>query len=102
MIESKKPDLKKITASLPKLGSQLRHYSLAIFLVSVGLTYLFILFQINSLSSAQPSADAISNQVKGAQPPKIDKQLVHQLESLQDNSVSVQTLFEEARSNPFQ
>lgn len=102
MSESKKFDAKNAKASLLKLGVQLRRYSLAIFLTIVGLTYSFIIFQINSLSSAQPSPDAVSSQIKGTQAPKIDPQLVQQLESLQDNSVNVQTLFDQARSNPFQ
>lgn len=79
-----------------------QHYSVIIFFVFVGLIYLFVLFRIHSLSTAQPTTDAVSGQVKAARIPHIDQSVVNQLHSLQDNSVSVQALFNQARSNPFQ
>lgn len=102
MSESKKPDLSKLTQSAAKIGSQLNAYRLPIFLTLIALVYVFIVYQIHSLSTAEPSPDAVSSQVKGAETLKLDPKLVRQLESLQDNSVSVQTLFDQARSNPFQ
>jgi hypothetical protein len=77
-------------------------YSLIIFLVFVGLIYAFVIWRIHSLSAEQPTADAVSSQVKAAQIPHVDDDVVSQLQSLQDNSVSVQALFNQARSNPFQ
>lgn len=88
----------KLAAGLQKA----RRYSLIIFLVFVGLVYGFVLFRIHSLSTAQPSADAVSSQVKAARIPHIDQTVVKQLQSLQDNSVSVKALFNQARNNPFQ
>jgi hypothetical protein len=79
-----------------------RRYSLLIFLVFVGLIYGFVLFRIHSLSTAQPSETAVSSQVKAARIPRIDQSVVRQLQTLQDNSVSVQALVNQARSNPFQ
>jgi len=81
---------------------KLRHYSPLIFVAFVVLLYGFILLRVNSLSNQQPSAQAVSGQVKAAQIPHIDTSVVKQLQSLQDNSVSVQTLFNQARDNPFQ
>lgn len=88
----------KLTAVLGKV----RRYSLMVFLVFVGLIYGFVLFRIHSLATIQPSSDAVSSQVKAARIPHIDQSVVHQIQSLQDNSVSVQTLFNQARNNPFQ
>ena len=81
---------------------QARRYSYFIFLVFVALLYGFVMFRISSLGSEQPSSAAVSSQVQAAQVPHIDKSVVKQLQSLQDNSVSVQSLFNQARSNPFQ
>jgi hypothetical protein len=79
-----------------------RRYSLLAFVVFVAALYGFVIMRINNLSNAQPSDVAVSGQVQAAQAPHIDKAVVQQLNSLQDNSVSVQTLFNQARSNPFQ
>ena len=90
---------------LDKLISSFRKllpYSLFIFAVFVALLYGFVLLKINSFKSAAPSSDAVSSQVQAAQTPRIDPTVVQQLQSLQNNSVSVQALFNQARSNPFQ
>ena len=92
--------------SLPEAASaqvkRVQPYTLVIFLVFLGLIYGFILFRISSLQGVEPSPDAVTSQVKAGSVPRIDPQVVKQLESLQDNSVSVKALFDQARSNPFQ
>lgn len=77
-------------------------YSFVIFVVIVAGIYGFIMFRVNTLSNQQPSADAVSGQVQAAQALRVDPKVVEQLKSLQDNSVSVQALFDEARANPFE
>jgi hypothetical protein len=79
-----------------------RKYSIAIFIVFIGILYGFLLFQISSLSNAQPTSEAVSGQVKAAQIPHINQSVVNQLQTLQNNSVNVQALFNQARNNPFQ
>lgn len=96
--KSLKALLAKVTALLPKLQA----YSFVTFLLFAALIYGFVLLKINNLRSAEPSDTDVSTQVQAAQIPHIDQNVVKQLESLQDNSVSVQTLFNQARSNPFQ
>ena len=81
---------------------KLQRYSLLVFLVFIAVLYGILIMQINSLSNTQPSSLDVNNQIKAAQLPHIDQSVVKQLQSLQDNSVNVQTLFNEARSNPFQ
>jgi hypothetical protein len=101
MSDKKKIDLKTIIASLQGVFQQARHYSLALFLVLVFVLYGFLMYRINLLSQAQPSSVTV-NQAGAAQSLRIDQNVIHQLQSLQDNSVSVKTLFNDARSNPFQ
>ena len=81
---------------------QVRRYSLVLFLVFVAVLYGFVLLRINSLTNAQPASDTVSSQVQAAHVPRIDPTVIKQLQSLQDNSVSVQALFDQARQNPFQ
>ena len=70
--------------------------------VAVAAIYGYIVFTINSLSHAEPSADQISSQSSPIKSTKIDPLVIHQLQQLQDNSVSVKALFTETRDNPFQ
>jgi len=101
-MKTKKPDLRPLTAKVTQALEKAQRFSFPLFLGLVILLYGFILLRINSLSSLQPSAESINSQVKAAQVPHIDQKTVEQLESLQNNSVNVQALFNEARSNPFQ
>ena len=93
---------REIIDKLLGYAGRLRPYIFIIFLVFVVLLYGFVLLRVNSLSTAEPSSDAVSGQVKAARILHIDQSVVNQLQSLQNNSVSVQTLFNQARSNPFQ
>ena len=83
-------------------GRRLRSYSLPLVLVFVAALYGFVLLRVQTLNNTQPSSDAVTSQVKAARVPHIDQDTIQQLQSLQDNSVSVQTLFDQARNNPFQ
>ncbi|PIZ63767.1 hypothetical protein COY17_00155 [Candidatus Saccharibacteria bacterium CG_4_10_14_0_2_um_filter_52_9] len=94
--------LKTSLAQLSKLVLKLRRYSLLAFIALVVLIYGFLLLRINNLGSTPPSNGAIINESGKTKVPHIDESVVRQLKALQDNSVSVQTLFDEARSNPFQ
>ncbi|HEY5442403.1 MAG TPA: hypothetical protein VIJ68_02610 [Candidatus Saccharimonadales bacterium] len=97
-----KPSRAKLSPKLLGDLEKLRRYNVVFFLVFVAILYAFVLLRINSLNTAQPSSDAVTSQVQAANVPHIDQTVVHQIQSLQDNSVSVQSLFDQARDNPFQ
>ncbi len=99
-----KPNIKSLLDmdKLLSIVQKLRGYSLISFVVLVVLLYGFIVLRINTLSGMQPSDSEVSSHVQAAKSLRIDQSVVQQLKSLQDNSVSVQGLFEQARSNPFQ
>jgi hypothetical protein len=101
MSENKKNVKALIDKYVAKL-QVLKQYRVALFIVFIGLAYGSLLFQVQAIYNSQPTQDAIAAQVKASQVPKIDETAIKQLQSLQDNSVNVQTLFNEARSNPFQ
>jgi hypothetical protein len=81
---------------------RLGRYKTIFFLAFVAVLYGIVLLHINSLNGQQPSTQAVNSQVKAANVPHIDQSVVQQIQSLQDNSVSVQSLFDQARNNPFQ
>ncbi len=98
----KKPDIKTLLAKTDAVVEKARRFSFLGFVIFVAVLYGFVLLRINTLDNVQPSSDSVTGQVQAARVPRIDKSVAKQLQSLNDNSVNVQTLFNEARSNPFQ
>jgi hypothetical protein len=94
--------LDNIAETTDHISRVLKPYRVVLFVVFVALIYGFVLQRISSLVHAEPSEQAISSQVQTTKLPRIDPKIVQQLQALEDNSVSVKTLFNEARSNPFQ
>lgn len=93
-------DNKKIRPLLLKSAKYLKTYAGFIFIIAVLLIYTFLVFRINRLSESQPTDTEISNtSIKRL---KIDENAVEKLEQLEDQNIGVQSLFEEARVNPFQ
>lgn len=92
--------MKTITIPTPvsNVLQELKRYRVLIFVVIVALSYGYMVFTINQATSAEPdSSDATPTQTAHVNP-----DVVKQLQQLQDNSVSVQSLFNQARENPFQ
>lgn len=78
-----------------------RYKSLLFFLVITSL-YGYIIWRINALSTAPPSQGDISSTESTAKQPRIQQSTITRLQNLQDNSVRVQSIFNDARNNPFQ
>ena len=66
------------------------------------MVYVYMIMKVNSLSNAPVDDNALHQQVNASPAPRIDSKAAGQLQTLKDNSVNVQTLFEENRSSPFQ
>lgn len=84
-----------------KIAATIARYNAFLFFIVVAIVYGFVLLRINALSDVQPTQDQISAQTTTTPVPRIDTRVVEQLRSLEDNSQNVQTLFSEARKNPF-
>jgi len=87
--------------TLSSAKDSLQKYTPILFVILVLALYGVVLSKLHTLRNAQPSESSISDQVKAAKIPHIDERVVNQLRSLHDNSVSVKSLFDGARSNPF-
>ena len=94
-----KLDLKTLPAQLSALVEKAQHYTVILFIVLIAIVYGYLLLHIGSLNNVPPAQSTAQAQ---AVTPHIDPSVVKQLQQLQDNSVSVKTLFDQARSNPFQ
>jgi hypothetical protein len=94
--------LADMNRKLSVVAVKLRHYSLALFLVFVVTIYGLVIWRVNTLLTATPTPGQISSQVKANSITKVDPAVVKQLQTLRDNSVNVQVLFDQGRNNPFQ
>ena len=99
--EDNKLDIKTLKTQVLDISKKVLRYKVAVFLLFIVLLYGFVWLRINSYNRAQPSTTEVSSQVKAAEILHIDQNVLNQLQTLQNNSVSVQTLFNQARSNPF-
>lgn len=91
-----------IKTSLQHYGQVLRHYSVLLFLLFLLSIYGYLGWRIVSLNQQQPDEAAVATKLKTAGVPHINQDVLNKVQQLQDNSVGVQTLFDDARSSPFQ
>ena len=94
-------DVKQIPIYLNKLKSFLITHGIIIFLVTVITIYGFLVFQINRLSSVEPSEEQLAEQLSILKRPQIDQTSIDKILELRDQNIAVKSLFEEARDNPF-
>jgi hypothetical protein len=85
--------------SAGNIGRKVAAYKALLFFVVVMALYAFIVWRINVFSNTPPSQSEETAQTTAQ--PHIDPATVAKIQSLKDNSVSVQTLFDGARNNPF-
>lgn len=78
-----------------------RKYLWLFFLLFFILIYGYMAYKISNFNSAKPTSFQVSNDLKTTALPTINPNVVNQLEQMQNNSVSVQSLFNSARTNPF-
>lgn len=93
-------DLKSLPQQLGSVASKSARYAPVIIFVLIASVYGFVLMRITMLANAQPTGADVSSEISQLTP-HIDKNAAAQLENLEDNSVNVKSLFEEARNNPF-
>lgn len=95
-------DLKDIPIQLTKLGRWLKQYIVFIAILAALGIYLFVVWQIRSLAVSEPTADQVTTKVNELQTPRLDQDAVNRILQLEDQNVQIETLFNEARQNPFQ
>ncbi|MBI4033628.1 hypothetical protein HY379_01380 [Candidatus Saccharibacteria bacterium] len=94
-------DLKNLLPKLKKLGQKLTAHLPFIVIMFVLLVYLLVVWQIRGLVTAEPAPEDESLALTSSNIPKIDKDAILQIQSLEQNSPQVRALFNEARNNPF-
>lgn len=94
-------DLKQSTRQAKRLLQRMAKYTGVLFFLFIALVYGYVIMQINEFGNTPVDQQAVADQVQELSTPSIDEQAARKLQNLRDNSVNVQTLFEESRTNPF-
>lgn len=96
-----KLDLKSLPVKFVPLLQFLRRYAVFIFFIILLGIFGFLIFRINQFSGAEPSDDAVEEKLQSVQRPKVDQSVLDKIQQLQDQNIQVQSLFDQARNNPF-
>lgn len=81
---------------------QAKRYAPVLFCIFFALLYGFVVYRVQVLNASEPATADVVTKSTTASVPNIDPVVLKQLQQLQDNSVTVQTLFNTSRDNPFQ
>ncbi|MBA2279096.1 hypothetical protein H0V99_01480 [Candidatus Saccharibacteria bacterium] len=91
----------KLNKQLHELLPKLKHYVPLLCILAFGVMYSYLLYTSGKLVKQEPSEFKIGQVYQGTPRPKIDAEVAKKLNDLQDQNIEVQTLFENARNNPF-
>lgn len=99
---SKQIDIKVYLAKIKKIQTALiKHVGFVATLIILFI-YLFTIWRISNLATAEPTNSAENAALTTTNIPKVDKNAINQIQSLEKSNVQVQSLFNSARNNPFQ
>lgn len=96
-----KLDTKDIINKLSSVAIQAKRYSVFIFIVAFLSLYVFLVSRIGQLIESEIPQTATEATTKPISRLKVDKQAAEHMEQLESQNIEVQTLFNDARQNPF-
>ena len=96
-----KLNIKDILAKITPALQFIRRYVVFIFLIILLFILCFFVFRINTFSHMTPTEDAVSAKLQTVQRPRIDQAVLDKIQELQNQNIQVQSLFNDARNNPF-
>lgn len=103
---NKKPkfnlDIKQAGDIAKSTLGKIQRYMVFLSIVGILLVYSFLVLRISTLSQAEPNEDQITEQANTVKRLRIDQTSIDKIEQLEDQNIAVQSLFQEARNNPFQ
>lgn len=85
--------------SLKSTINILNKYKVALYILFILCLYIFLIVRISGLENVTSLSNNNSVSIVPAQ--HLNQTVVNQLEQLQNNNVNVQSLFQQARNNPF-
>ena len=90
-----------LSPKLSKLKKSAARNGFFIYILIVLAAYTFLVVRINLLNRSEPTDEAVAEKLQSVQRPKLEPELLKKIQDLQDQNVEVQSLFKQARDNPF-
>lgn len=90
-----------VITRLQPYALMLKRYAVFIFIVLVLGTYVFLVQHIGALISKEPTQAQIDSKAKPVNKLVVDQEAVKKISELESQNIDVQTLFDNARENPF-
>lgn len=97
-----KLDIKQALAKINPIIAFIKRYRVILIVVVLFGIYGFLIVRIYLLNQIQPSEEVVAERLQTVTRPRIDQNAINKIQELEDQNVQVQTLFKEARDNPFQ
>lgn len=94
-------DIKDITNKLQGFIAKLKRYAPLTFILCVLFLYGYLVLHINELTQVEADELTVLEELQSTTRPEIDQAAVDKILELQDQNVQIETLFQEARDNPF-
>lgn len=94
-------DQEKLLSTITSYAKILQQHLPLIIIVAFCGLYGYIIMQISTISGYTPDETEVTEQVTAVSKPKVDTQTAKIIESLEEQNINVQTIFNEARDNPF-
>lgn len=95
-------DVKDIKPLLLKVLFKLKQNAVFIFIILGLAIFGFLVLEIRTLASLEPSEEILEEKAGENRPVVIDEDSVETIKNLQEVNVEVKALFEQGRTNPFQ
>lgn len=91
----------QLTEKLQSVKRLTLRFAPILFIVIVLSIYGFLILYVNNLTAVSVDDDEVIEMLEVTTRPQIDQQAVEAIEELQDQNIQIESLFEEARDNPF-
>ncbi len=95
-------NLTKLTDTLDNLKDFIVKHIIVISVLIIVSLFSFMVIRIYLFSIAEPSQEQIEEKLTSYKPIKLDPQVVSLFRSLQDQNISIESLFDNGRTNTFQ
>lgn len=93
--------MKDLSSLIQKILPVLQRYAVTICFLAIAAAYGYIIVNASQQASLEPSETKINEQFQGASRPKLDPQIAEKLQQLEARNIEIQSIFNEARNNPF-
>lgn len=94
-------DTQTLIEKLSYVTTLLRQHAAILCFIVFAIIYAVIITTASKISQQAPADAAIKKELKAVARPKVDQKVAETMLGLEERNVTIQSLFENARNNPF-